>query len=73
MQPGGICPVSADESAVVVFDESLVDAGRIYCGSGRRDSTVEIEASELIALIPAAKTADIAAFADTPAKEERRA
>ncbi|MFI5825044.1 EamA family transporter [Streptomyces rishiriensis] len=73
MQPGGICPVCADESAVVVFDESLTDAGRIYCGSGRRDSSVEIEASKLIALIPAAKTADIAAFAHARTKEERGA
>ncbi|MEW2051611.1 EamA family transporter [Streptomyces sp. NPDC005476] len=71
MQPGGICPWCADESAVVIFDESLMDAGRVYCGSGRRDSSVEIDASELIALIAAAKTAAIAAFADARTKEER--
>lgn len=46
MQPGGVCPLSADRSAGVVLDESLTGAGRIHCGS------VEIPTSEPIAAIP---------------------
>ncbi|MFJ9867529.1 aminoacyl-tRNA deacylase [Streptomyces sp. NPDC101165] len=66
MQPGGVCPVSADRAAVVVFDESVSSLGRVHCGSGRPDSSIEIEAAELLAAVPAARTAPIA---DLPAIE----
>lgn len=60
MEPGGVCPVTADEEAVVVLDASVPGMGRVHCGSGRRDSSVEIDAAELVALLPTARTADIA-------------
>ncbi|NGO72076.1 YbaK/EbsC family protein [Streptomyces boncukensis] len=60
MEPGGLCPVSADTSAVVVFDDAVSGMGTVYCGSGRADSTVEIDARDLIAAVPAPKTAPIA-------------
>ncbi|MEV6112981.1 YbaK/EbsC family protein [Streptomyces sp. NPDC052109] len=59
MQPGGVCPVSADRAAVVVFDWTVSSLGRVHCGSGRRDSSIEIEAAELMAAVPGAATASI--------------
>ena len=66
MRPGGVSPVSADRAAVVVFDESVGSLGRVHCGSGRPDSSIEIEVAELIAAVPTAATAPIA---DLPADE----
>ncbi|MGW3450797.1 aminoacyl-tRNA deacylase [Streptomyces sp. NPDC001076] len=62
MQPGGVCPVSADRAALVVFDETVGGLGRVHCGSGRRDSSIEIEAAELVAAVPGAATASIVGF-----------
>ncbi|MER7792943.1 YbaK/EbsC family protein [Streptomyces sp. NPDC097640] len=68
MRPGGVCPVSADRAAVVVFDGTVSGRGRVHCGSGRPDSSVEIEAAELTAAVPGAATASIADLrADGPA------
>ncbi|MFD7548772.1 YbaK/EbsC family protein [Streptomyces sp. NPDC059816] len=68
MQPGGVCPVSADRAAMVVFDRSVSSLGRVHCGSGRADSSIEIEAAELMAAVPGAATASIADLsADEPA------
>ncbi|WP_367321872.1 aminoacyl-tRNA deacylase [Streptomyces sp. HUAS ZL42] len=61
MRPGGICPVSADPTAVVVFDDSVPELGRIHCGSGHPDLTVEMDAADLMAVLPSARTAPIAA------------
>lgn len=60
MRPGGVCPVSADRAAVVVFDETMTALGRVHCGSGRPDSSIEIDAAELMSAVPAAVTAPIA-------------
>ncbi|MFG3254904.1 aminoacyl-tRNA deacylase [Streptomyces sp. NPDC048172] len=70
MEPGGVCPVSADSSATVVFDESVAGAGHamVFCGSGHRDSTIEIAASALVAAVPDARTAEIA---DLPGEDGR--
>ncbi|MFE9171899.1 hypothetical protein ACFYNZ_20800 [Streptomyces kebangsaanensis] len=65
-QPGGMCPVSADRVAVVVFDETVSGPGRVRCGSGRPGSGIEIEAAEFVSAVPAAATAPIA---DLPADE----
>ncbi|MEU5400819.1 hypothetical protein ABZ348_16190 [Streptomyces sp. NPDC005963] len=60
--------MSADRAAVVVFDGSVSSLGRVHCGSGRADSSIEIEAAELMAAIPGAATASIADLsADEPA------
>ncbi|MER5602800.1 YbaK/EbsC family protein [Streptomyces sp. NPDC002265] len=68
MQPGGVCPVSADRAAVVVFDETVGGLGRVHCGSGRRGSSIEIEAAELMAAVPGASTASIGSLpTDGPA------
>lgn len=60
MEPGGVCPVSADSAALVVFDESVADLGNVYCGSGRRDSSLELRAADLMAAVPSARNAAIA-------------
>ncbi|MFF3913099.1 aminoacyl-tRNA deacylase [Streptomyces sp. NPDC001852] len=60
MRPGGVCPVSAEGAAVVVFDETVSGLGRVHCGSGRPDISIEIEAAELLAAVPSARTAPIA-------------
>ncbi|OIJ68074.1 aminoacyl-tRNA deacylase [Streptomyces mangrovisoli] len=66
MRPGGVCPVSADGAAVVVFDETVGAMGRVHCGSGRPDVTVEIQAAALVAAVPAAVTAPIADLPPAP-------
>ncbi|GAA2474160.1 hypothetical protein GCM10010276_06630 [Streptomyces longisporus] len=62
MQPGGVCPVIADRTAVVVFDGTVRSLGRVHCGSGRPASSIEVEAAELMA-------AATASIADLPADE----
>jgi len=51
MVPGGASPVCGVEGVVTVFDVSVPDMGRVYCGSGHADKTVEIEAKTLVALV----------------------
>ncbi|MER5468267.1 YbaK/EbsC family protein [Streptomyces sp. NPDC002685] len=60
MRPGGVCPVSADRAAMVVFDETVSSLRRVHCGSGRPGSSIEIEVAELMAAVPTAATAPIA-------------
>ncbi|MFJ6697137.1 aminoacyl-tRNA deacylase [Streptomyces sp. NPDC091272] len=51
MEPGGASPVCDRPGVVTVFDESVTRMGTVYCGSGRADRTVRIEAAQLIALV----------------------
>lgn len=51
MEPGGASPVCDLPDAVTVFDVSVTGMGTVYCGSGRADRTVQIEAAQLIALV----------------------
>ncbi|MEU6548683.1 YbaK/EbsC family protein [Streptomyces sp. NPDC046915] len=70
MRPGGVCPVSADRAAMVVFDETVSSLGRVHCGSGRPDRSIEIEAVDLMAAVAAAGTpAATAPIADRPGDE----
>ncbi|MGW7819213.1 aminoacyl-tRNA deacylase [Streptomyces puniciscabiei] len=59
MRPGGVCPVSTEAGVLVVFDAAVSGLGRVYCGSGRADRSVEIDAGALVAAAPAAVTAPI--------------
>lgn len=59
MRPGGVCPVSTEAGVLVVFDAAVSGLGRVYCGSGRADRSVEIDAGALVAAVPAAVTAPI--------------
>jgi Cys-tRNA(Pro)/Cys-tRNA(Cys) deacylase len=52
MTPGGASPVCGVEDGVItVFDASVPEMGMVFCGSGRQDRTVEIEARTLVDLV----------------------
>jgi Cys-tRNA(Pro)/Cys-tRNA(Cys) deacylase len=51
MVPGGASPVCGVDGVVTVFDVSVPDMGVVYCGSGRADQTVQIEAKALVELV----------------------
>jgi len=51
MVPGGASPVCGVDGVVTVFDDSVARMGSVYCGSGRADRTVQIEAETLVDLV----------------------
>ncbi|GAA2255789.1 hypothetical protein GCM10010145_24970 [Streptomyces ruber] len=51
MEPGGASPVCDLPDVVTVFDASVASMGTVYCGSGRADRTVVVEAARLIELV----------------------
>ncbi|MCF2533399.1 aminoacyl-tRNA deacylase [Yinghuangia soli] len=67
LQPGGVSPVVDEPDAVVVFDESVLGMGRIHCGGGRADTSIEIRSADLIAAVAKATTAQIAELPDASA------
>ncbi|QMU70353.1 aminoacyl-tRNA deacylase [Streptacidiphilus sp. P02-A3a] len=48
MEPGGASPVCGRDGVLVVFDSAVLDMDRVYCGSGRADQSIEIDAGELL-------------------------
>jgi len=66
-EPGGVCPVVPDEDAVVIVDASVPGMGPIHCGSGRADTSIEIDACDLLAAVPGAVLAEVT---DVPAPVE---
>ena len=48
MHPGGVSPVCADESVVVLLDASLPASGRVYCGGGTPDTTIALDADDIL-------------------------
>jgi len=46
MQPGGVSPLPLKE-AIVLLDIEIVSPGKVYCGSGRNDATIEISGHDL--------------------------
>ena len=48
MQPGGVSPVCADPAALVLLDASLPGSGRVYCGGGSADTTLELDVDDLL-------------------------
>ena len=51
MMPGGASPVCGADGVITVFDVSALEMDTVYCGSGRADRTVKIEAKTLIDLV----------------------
>lgn len=51
MEPGGASPVCGMADVVTVFDAAVPGMGTVYCGSGRADQTVRIDADTLVALV----------------------
>lgn len=50
MEPGGVSPVCADPDVTVVLDSAVPGMGRVFCGSGRADHTLEVAAADLVRL-----------------------
>lgn len=51
MQPGGASPVCGADGVITVFDAAVPGMGTVYCGSGRPDRTVEVDAGTLIDVV----------------------
>jgi Cys-tRNA(Pro)/Cys-tRNA(Cys) deacylase len=51
MEPGGASPVCGREGVLVVFDESVREMDRVYCGSGLATQSVEVSARDLLRLL----------------------
>lgn len=47
---GGIGPFPVRSDIRIIFDQSLVDLGSIFCGSGRNTRTIEMQVGDLIML-----------------------
>jgi Cys-tRNA(Pro)/Cys-tRNA(Cys) deacylase len=51
MEPGGAGPVCDGQDATVIFDAAVPGMGRVYCGSGRADLTIQVDAGDLLRLL----------------------
>ncbi|CCH29722.1 YbaK/EbsC family protein [Actinosynnema sp. NPDC047251] len=51
MAPGGISPLTEVADRTVVFHPSVPEMGKVYCGSGRDDVTIEVDAAALVELV----------------------
>jgi len=51
MVPGGASPVCGTDGVITVFDVSVLSMATVFCGSGRTDQTVQIQAKTLVELI----------------------
>ena len=51
MAPGGISPLTDVADRAVVFHTPVPDMGKVYCGSGRDDETIEVDAANLVDLV----------------------
>lgn len=49
-ESGGIAPISVSDDIVVIFDTKINDRSIIFCGSGRRDKTIELKSEDVIRL-----------------------
>lgn len=49
-ESGGIAPISVSNNIKVIFDKTITNEKVIYCGSGKRNTTIEIETKDLIKL-----------------------
>lgn len=48
---GGIGPFPVNDAIKIIVDESLVDIGMIFCGSGKNTETIEMEMKDLTGLV----------------------
>ncbi|MBB5959521.1 Cys-tRNA(Pro)/Cys-tRNA(Cys) deacylase [Saccharothrix tamanrassetensis] len=51
MAPGGISPLTELADKTVVFHATVPSMGKVYCGSGRDDETIEVDAASLVDLV----------------------
>jgi Cys-tRNA(Pro)/Cys-tRNA(Cys) deacylase len=45
---GGISPIPTKKNIIVIFDAKIAKMSRVYCGIGRNDCSLEIDALDLI-------------------------
>lgn len=48
LQIGGICPIPTEKNITVIFDESLIGLGVVYCGVGTNNKSLEIQIDDLV-------------------------
>jgi Cys-tRNA(Pro)/Cys-tRNA(Cys) deacylase len=48
MEPGGVSPLTDVPGTVVLFDVAVPEIGSVYCGSGRADRTIKVDAAGLM-------------------------
>ncbi|GAA1010994.1 YbaK domain-containing protein [Streptomyces sp. F-3] len=61
MEPGGVSPLCTRPDVTVVLDSAVPDMGRVFCGSGRADRTLELEAADILRMAHHPVVAGIAA------------
>lgn len=49
-QSGGIAPISVSMDIAVFFDKKINDRDIIFCGSGKRNKTIELKSKDIINL-----------------------
>jgi Cys-tRNA(Pro)/Cys-tRNA(Cys) deacylase len=47
MEPGGITPLCDDPAVVVLLDASVPAMGRVFCGGGTAETTLEVAAADI--------------------------
>ncbi len=48
MELGGVSPLTNIPRTVVLFDVAVPEMGSVYCGSGRADRTIKVDAQDLL-------------------------
>ena len=48
LEPGGVCPLVDADDVRVLVDPQVLDAPRVFCGSGRNDATLELAPADLV-------------------------
>lgn len=64
MEPGGVSPVCDAGDVILVLDASVPAMGRVYCGGGSPEATLEVAAADLLRV---AARPVVAAVAEPPA------
>ena len=60
MEPGGITPLCDDPAVVVLVDASVPAMGRVFCGGGDAETTLEVAATDIVAFAARPVVAEIA-------------
>lgn len=61
MEPGGVSPFCTQPGVTLVVDSAVPGLGRVFCGSGRADHTLEVDAADILRLAHDPTVHDIAA------------
>jgi Cys-tRNA(Pro)/Cys-tRNA(Cys) deacylase len=59
LEPGGVCPIVRRDDVEVLVDPRVLALGRVFCGSGRADATLELDPADLVRA-SAARVVDLA-------------